>query len=877
RMNEEDQFALAEESFANQEDPERVILSFMRVYQFFSARKNVSPYETRALYRAAIEYHKRGDLASSREIVKILRSLSTNAGDYCHVKASVLDSVLSGKDARDIFVRALSQGTEKGTVSYLKEDAADYFFAKGDSVKAVSLYKDIIASDPSYRGFGAVNYNLGAIESKTGVVIPDSFITVFRKGKQEQKDRANLDIISILSREKDAKKRVALIESLRNKFNSEKNEKDKTPNPVLPVLAYAEGLAYAESGDSVKADEWMKRALSSIKTYEILYYEINVRLAKIAARNGKPDDEEKHLALVANNYLPRWNRPDFPNVIQRLVSYYEKTGGNFEATGKYDKAADLYTRYVGMLTYLHLKKKFEDEYNEYAPRAHVLYIDSFALSKKDYMDALDELEKKYLQRRDIARMDFDKAYLYGLGYIYAKRGAEQERLMDSSTLPVTDDALIESYQQTQTQIAWAFFMDDTFVDPYLLQGWINQSIDMRRKNLQSKNSAYHLWKFNKAFPPYLWEQNKAIYEKGLEANDASRFPEKSGSLHLNLGNTYFLLTNFPLALEQYELAAKYKKSFGSKKEESLFRYHLSYCYWQVGKTADATREMMRVYDIYSDLGASSAGRQYSEQLSNIDEYLALFARTSGNYAEAIKWHERALADSGVLPRSDPARINLDIAWCAVKLGDYSYAERTLEKAESLLTKEKNDDQEFVLRFYLFYVVGIDFIDLGPDKVVIGDSRIFSHLSVAQKRLLLLSIREELGMSKGDYASVASAVSAKLDVLKGRETEIDKETTIRAYNGVGNSMFRLGKYLEARDYFEKGWKFATNPDVNNLKGAFVSIKNLVSLYGFLLENEATLIKNPAADLADFAGRIEKYRAAYEDARYAEIKAQIEDDA
>gem|GEM_PF-2912755 len=888
-----DQFDHAEELSFNQEDADRVILAFLRVYQFHPVKNDPSPYTVRALYRAALGYRDNGDPASARNTASMLRSLSKSGDDYCGVKASILDAVLSGKDPAAQYQSAIVRGVEKKNASFIKEDAADYWLAKGDNAKAEGLYRGIISSDEKFKNAASVKFQLGMIEAGRSVSIPASLTEVYKVGRQTHKDKTNLAIISILAREKNARKRIGMIESLRARFidsstnstdsasatsaTDNADQKNKSAHPILPVLAYAEGLSYQESGDLVNAEEWYKKALASIRTTELLYYEANVRMAEIAVKQGKSAEEEKYLSLVANNYLPRWNRPDFKTIINRLISYYENTGANFEASGKYDKAADLYTRYIRILTYLHLRKKFEDVYNEYAPRAHVLYIDSYSLSKSDPFEAFDYLEKQYLQRRDIARMDFDKAYIYGLAYIYAKRGAEQEKRLDAGTKAPADDAYAENYLTAQTHLAWAFFMDDTFVDPYLLQGWINQAIDLRRKKLQAADDTFKLSKLNKMFSTYLWERNKSVYEKGIQAVDAARFPDKSGSLHLNLGNTYFLLSNYPLALENYERAALQKKSFGSRKEESLFRYHLSYCYWQAGKTAEAKREMLRVYETYSQLASSATGRQYAEQLSNIDEYMAMYERMLGNYTESIKWHERAIADGGDRLRSDLSRITLEIAWCAMKAGDYPRAIRMCSTAETLLDREPSDDKEFILRLYLFRMIGINFYDLGPDKVVIGDSRIFAHLSVAQKKLFLLSIREELGLRKGDYTAVVNAVNAKLEILKGRETEADKEATIRAYNGVGNSLFRLGRYADARDYFEKGWVFATGSEVNNLRGAFVSIKNLVSLYGFILENEPVLFTNPQEELARLDSRIEKFRAGYENTRYAELEAEIVEEA
>ena len=876
RKTEEMQYSLAEDTSANQEEADRVILSYLRVYQFYPVNKNPSPVSVRALFRAAIGYRDIGDMKSAAAVASKLRSLSKSEDDYCGVKARILDATLAGKDPGSLYQKGITLVTDVKTASFMREDAADYWLSKGDSAKAGSLYRSIIESDEKFRNIAAVKYQLGLIESGKGL-IPSTLIDVFRIGRQTQKDRASLTIVSILAREKNARKRIGMIEDFRARLSAGQDEKDKAVQAIMPVLAYAEGVALVEAGDSANGAEWIQTAIKSLRTTELMYYEANLRMAEISAKKGDSAGEEKYLSLIANNYLPRWNRPDFGSVINRLIAYYENTGANLESTGKYDKAAEQYTRYIRMLTYLHLKKKFEDVYNEYAPRAHVLYIDSFVLSKSDMFVALSTLEKQYLDRLPIARLDFDKAFIYGLGYIYAKRGAEQERLLDGGALTVTEGAFTESYLSAQTHLAWAFFMDDTFVDPYLLQGWINQAIDLRRVKLQNQNAAYKLWKLNKSFPPYLWERNKSVYEKGLEAADASRFSDKSGSLHLNLGNTYFLLSNYPLALEHYEAAARLKTGFGSRKEESLFRYHLSYCYWQTGKTVEAKREMLRVYDAYSQLASSSTGRQYAEQLTNIDEYMAMYERTLGNFNESIKWHERAISDGGDRLRSDISRITLEIAWCAMKAGDYSRAYRMCSKAEEMLSREPADDQEFILRLYLFHVIGINFWDLGPDKVVIGDSRIFSHLSVMQKKLFLFSIREELGIRKGDYAAVSAAINAKIAILKGRATDADKDALIRAYNGVGNSLFRLGRYSEARNHFEKGWKFATDPDVNNLRGAFISIKNLVSLYGFILENSPELIADPAGELALLDKRINGFRTGYEDARYAEMKAEIDEEA
>ena len=89
--------------------------------------------------------------------------------------------------------------------------------------------------------------------------------------------------------------------------------------------------------------------------------------------------------------------------------------------------------------------------------------------------------------------------------------------------------------------------------------------------------------------------------------------------------------NYSEALFAYKSAQIYKKNYGSKIEEAVFLFHLSYCYWQNGDFAKAKEEMNKVYSVYRSLITSKNRKDYANQLYHIYKYFALFERMAVSY------------------------------------------------------------------------------------------------------------------------------------------------------------------------------------------------------------------------------------------------------
>ena len=195
------------------------------------------------------------------------------------------------------------------------------------------------------------------------------------------------------------------------------------------------------------------------------------------------------------------------------------------------------------------------------------------------------------------------------------------------------------------------FLDDTFIDPYLLKSWLYQYIDYRRSEEDGKYSR----KISKTFPKHLWEKNIPILEKALTANNEAHEPDYEGNIHLNMANNYYLLLNYPRALHHYKMAQKYKSRFDSKIDEALFYFHFAYSYWQNGEIDEAKAEINRALSIYKSMARGKNIKRYKKQVYILYKYIALFNRWEKKYNKAIKWYRKIIDFAGA------SRIQIDRA------------------------------------------------------------------------------------------------------------------------------------------------------------------------------------------------------------------------
>jgi tetratricopeptide (TPR) repeat protein len=344
-------------------------------------------------------------------------------------------------------------------------------------------------------------------------------------------------------------------------------------------------------------------------------------------------------------------------------------------------------------------------------------------------------------------------------------------------------------------------------------------------------------------------------------------------IYLNLGNTYFLLTNYPEALKQYVDAQKYIKHFADLQVELHFRFHKGYCFWQTREYVNGRFEMNRALDILR----SSGKKTDPEKEYLVYKYFAVFDRMEKNNESAIEWYSKILSFCQANKiKIDTARYYQEIASCYYDLSNYTKTIEYLDKADELLKTYPNDRKTYKFRFYLFGLLPFSFWDLGEDTYVIGENKIFTPIDTRNKKLLSISIREAMSENNNDYLKAIEYLNAKKSVVKGKSTVVDAETFITCENNIGYYYFKLGDLNNAKSYFENAFKTSIDAKVNNIDGAFVSLMNLINLYALKFESKDENFTNIKNEIASLLKKAEKFRKDYEkiiyDPAYDDLKSE-----
>lgn len=875
------QYNSAEDYLKVLDDIGKYLLCLERVYHKFGAEKDqVSGiYVPKALADAARTYIAMGGRNEASGLQKILSGLKDNL--YANVLGKYIDKLLNRESGEEVILKAVSEireGKNREYIPYLMEDLGNEYLRAARTEEAVKIFHDLLREYPDYERAIYVHFTAAGLTYKSPTSdLPESYIKVIESSFIYQRDDALENLISVFNRETSPSRRLSLVQGMSIKYKDIKY--------IQALSKFLAGQAYSNMGNAGTAKSNLTEALNLSKSTDILYYKSNVLLGRIAEAEKIYPEMDKYYALAVTNYLKSWKQPDIRSIVERLINYYEDYGDRASSSGKYSEAKSIYERYVALLTDASVRKLFGDIYNEYAPRAHVLYINAYSEWKRNDTGELETLEKEYRGRDKAfnyneklftARSESDKAYIYGLAYINSKIAAnidrEESSLLDAANL--LENRLEKSlayFKEAMEQISWALFIDDTFIDPVLLQGWIYQYVDLKRKD-DDENGGRNAGLFNEYFPPYLLEKNIPIYERALESNNEGLYPEKEGNLHLNTGNTYFLLSNYSRAFMHYKLAQKFKKTYGSKIEEALFYYHLGYCYWQNDDIPNARREMEKSLFIYSTLSSGKPER-FSRQIYYLYRFFALFDRTERKYNESIAWYKKIIDFTdkyGI--KIDKARYMQEISYCYGRLGQAGLSLNYLSRADRLLKDYKDEERKYPVRIKFF---GINYptldYDIGPDTVVFGNARIYTELETVHKKLLSASLEEEIYSGQGDYYKAIRVLKLKLDSIEDKDSKLFRDIRIRILNNIGYYYYRLQDFTGAREYFTKAWDYAADPDVDDLDGVFISALNSVYLHSFLLENNIYGSGDPLAETDSLIKRIYEYRESYAEKR---LKAETE---
>ncbi len=856
KLNSKLQYEMCETYLAEYEDTEKYLLSLEAVFNNYGENNDNTSraYVNRALEEAAFYYKKNGNSKETKRIISFIQKRTDGKDPYASFILDLVEKPSSVKGDPDIQEISKKFGTEKNSRYFLPfalEDMSDIYFDRGERASSLKILKHIAADFTDYERITDIQTKISIIGDdlrKTG--LSESAVNILNKGNANQKISVIKNLVDpfnggrISSSESD--NYLARISQLKLKFKDDKK--------IMAVLTHISGLLYESKGSADRGREELLQSITLSHPNDLTFYLSNIKLGEIERRQSRFAEAEKYFAAGINRYSRRFKTENFKERLLWLINYYEQSGEKSELAKNYKDASEIYYKLIDLVTLMHNKRLYPEVYSEFAPKAHILYIDSYIGWKGN--TALEELEKSYNDKLPVFRMDFNRAAIYGLGYIYTKKALHLNSLTDTEGRKISQSDTYEAFKMADEQIDWALFIDDAFIDPYLLKSWIYQFVDSERNTYGDEVTKYA----GKFFPEHLWEENLVILEKALNANDEKISPENEGDIHLNLANNYFLLLNYPRALNSYKLAGKYKKRFGSEIENALFNFHLGYSFWQNGEIKAAGNEIKKAYDIYRTLSLSGGSEKYKYQFLTLYRYFALFSRYENKYNDAIEWYKKILkyADDNKLT-IDRARYFQEIAYCYIKSGRSGIAKYNLDRAAVLLEKYPDDERKYYLKMKLFGLGPFPVFNMGSDSVVIGDNKIFYPLDTNSKKLLNLSLYEEIAASDGDFPTAIKYLKEKIKLLEKSSTSVAVDGRIRAINNLGYYSYISGRYEDSEKYFNEAGKLAE--EKKNLDGTKASMMNLVNLYAVMIEEN----KNNSIDwknkLSGLIGKIESYRKDY----------------
>lgn len=426
--------------------------------------------------------------------------------------------------------------------------------------------------------------------------------------------------------------------------------------------------------------------------------------------------------------------------------------------------------------------------------------------------ALSWTELYYKQAVPRARPYLDLATLYGYSYYLINKYVTFESYY-YSTGTMTDarkTEILENFKRAELELRWIIYADPTHYDAYQLLGWLYQYVDLikMQKNQKSGEIDSEVYEalYKKYFPDKNLEANIELYNQILVfLGDEYGDRKVLSDLNLNLGNNYFLLSNFPKANESYrkvEDVSAYlsvKNQFEGYKQEAIYRFNYGKSLIYQGQYKKASEQFSKSIDIYFKNEYYQSVNTYASEpnsfslgkLNEIRSKLALLFSLKGlselefgNYEEAIASFQTAIAYNKDVKFISPVNLANYLAIAFQKIGRFRDSYQMLNLAES---EYKQNQESVVTRFRKWSFSNLFF---GDSFRVKGEGRFPGEFPNDFKYLLTLGIRIENHIEQEEYTAALSEIQTRNELI----TSKDLDETI-----IGKNILAKSRQVEAQIY------------------------------------------------------------------------------
>ncbi|NBU97966.1 MAG: hypothetical protein EBS19_07120, partial [Spirochaetia bacterium] len=165
-------------------------------------------------------------------------------------------------------------------------------------------------------------------------------------------------------------------------------------------------------------------------------------------------------------------------------------------------------------------------------------------------DAFEIPENFYIKRKETALKSLDLGAIYGYSYLLISKAILRESiyLENQSLTELRKRGILEELKEAELNLQWIIYANPNFSEAYLLLGWLYQYIDIRKRSLleweDKREEEVFESLYKKYFPLKYLEENVELYKQIIEFTGKSNNHKLFSDLHLNLGNTFFLLNDY---------------------------------------------------------------------------------------------------------------------------------------------------------------------------------------------------------------------------------------------------------------------------------------------------------------------------------------------
>jgi len=787
---------------------------------------------------------------------------------------------------------------------------AEVYEEKGDNSHAKEIYETILKEYPTYYRTNEIKVALGTIAIRENPnTIPEYFIEVYGTSLNRKN---SLNVVREISRAIDSLPTYQLQNE--NLITNISNANFKTKNNELhSYLNYLYAKNIRKGDKFEESNKEIEKYLSTLSNDSYVYLSSLMLQYENYRDLGKYNIAQNSLLKLIENYEYKSGIEIDTDIIENTLQSAESLAKNSELRENFKLALENYEK-INLFLSASIEKKLplQGVYDQYATYYHRKMVETslnlsqgkrdsklesllsdaniltgskinllgattktlssllnfkvikYFIDFKDFnyistynSDAFEIPENFYVKRKESALKSMDLGAIYGYSYLLISRAVLRESiyLEKQSLTDSRKKSILEELKEAELNLQWVIYANPNYNEAYLLLGWLYQYIDIRKRSFlegeDKREEEIFESLYTKFFPLKYLEENVELYKQIIEFKGKTNNHKLFSDLHLNLGNTYFLLNDFENAVKEYSIVEKSSihiipsVQFENYKQKTIYLYNFARANIYAGKIENAIPYLEEATSIYykeeyyptvAKIGINKENEKLNSELLETRKKLTLLNSLLGlaemeleNYNQAIFRFTTAVSMNGETKYINDIGLYNSLALCYQKIGDYNKSEDALKKSD-LEFRSKQSRLRKILNYSIWDT-------LFPENLrVIGEGRFPGEMPDEFSNLLGQGIRIQNSIDNKEFTNTSELIQKRYDFLK--ENSLEKNTSGRkimekSILSLAYNEYQKGNFLKSSDLYTKDYKEKAS---SSMVDAFNSyLRSDIALFSHIEEN------------------------------------------